>query len=241
MTVTLRAHRDLRPGVTLPEMILVAALFAFVLLALARFAVAQGRLVARTADRARGEDVVRVARLVLDRELRAVSAGDIAASGGDSIRLRAIRGGGPVCPGSAGAAGEVVVRYRGARLPDPGKDSLLLVHSGAAAGTPRQILAVAADEGCEGGVRLTLSGAVPAAGLALVFEIGSYSLSGGALRYRRGAAGRQPLTEALLAASDLEAVNGGFVARIRFSPDSLPRAGASERHLRVQLRNRYRP
>jgi hypothetical protein len=100
---------------------------------------------------------------------------------------------------------------------------------------------VSHDGLCEGGIRLTLSSDVPTRGLALVFETGSYSLSDGALRYRRGAAGRQPLTEAIIDDGDLEPAHGGFGARIRFSLDSLSGTDPVERSLRVLLRNGITP
>lgn len=208
-----------RKGGTLPEMILVAWLFGFVLLGLARFAAAQGRLAAASHDRVRAADVVRTADLVLNGELRRAAVDDWRMDR-DSIRLRAVRGSGTLC-GSAGS--EARVRYRGVRRPDPTKDSVILVTGTGTLGKAYAITGVTTDEEC-GGYRLTLGEAPQAGvGLALVFETGSYHLSGGALRYRRGRGGRQPVTEAVLLDGWFERADAGVVARLTLHPDSIPR------------------
>lgn len=230
-------ERALRSGTTLAELMLVAWLFAFVLLALARFSSAQARLAAATAHRLRAEEVVRVAGVVLGRELRALAVADVVALSEDSVRIRAVRGGGPVC---GGGGTDLLVRYRGMRRPEPEKDSLLLVHSGAARGEAFQVTGVATDPACAGGLRITL-GREPARpqGMALVFETGAYSLAGGALRYRRGAGGRQPLTEAVLARGEIRPREGrGLALDLRFRADSLHRLSDTTRLVSVHLQHR---
>lgn len=225
-----------REGVTLPELILVAWLFGFVLLGLARFAAAQGRLTAASHERVRVADAVRTADLVLNGELRHLTVGDWW-MGPDSIRLRAVRGVGTLC----GATGpEVRIRYRGVRRPDPTKDSVVLVTGSGTLGAAYAVVGVSADTEC-GGYRLALDRAPPAGrGLVLLFETGSYHLSGGALRYRRGSGGRQPVTEAVLETGRFERTGGSLIARLLLHPDSLPRAPRRNRAAVVRLLNGVR-
>ncbi|MEJ2504364.1 MAG: hypothetical protein P8177_13800 [Gemmatimonadota bacterium] len=226
-----------RRGGSLAELVLAMTLFALVLTGLGRFAGAQARLAAAVSDRVRFEELVRATRLILRRELRYLAPGDLHISGSDSIGLRAVRGTGTVCE-----AGDrhVVVRYRGVRGPDPAKDSLLLIADGdrSGAGAAYALASVVPDPACGGGLRLGLE-REPAPGsataLAIVFEKGSYHLSGGALRYRRGAGGRQPLTEALLRDGSLVAGPSRSI-RIRLSvhDDSLVRLTPREHRLEIR-------
>lgn len=229
-----------RPGSTLPELILVAWLFSLVLAAAARFAGAQSRLVALTHDRARAVEASRIPRLILAAELRALAAPDISALSTDSIRIRAVRGGGPVC-GVDGSA--IFVRYRGVRLPDIAKDSVLLIGREDPEGVPFPLLDATADPGCGGALRLDLGAAVGlTGGWALAFETGSYHVSDGALRYRRGAAGRQPMTEMLFDGGGFVDLGvAGIELRLPLSTDALPRLPATPVRARLQLLNREVP
>ena len=216
-----------RPGATLAELVMVTWLFALVLLGLARFAGAQGRLAAAVSDRVRLEELVRTTRLVLDRELRYLAAADVHALGPDSLRFRAVRGTGAVCHRGAR---HLVVRYRGVRWPDPAKDSVLLVTEGGRSGAGYAVTSVSSSAVCPGGLRLDLDRDLdpgPAGGVALVFESGAYHLSAGALRYRLGRGGRQPLTEAVLRGGRITPTGPfpGAPLRVVLSlrADSLPR------------------
>jgi len=126
------------------------------------------------------------------------------AAGGDSLWVRAFRGTGLTCRenGAAEPGSTFWVAYTGYRRPDPTKDSVLVMYpSGdsrlaALAGVAGAIVGCAQDR--ESGLRLTVSEELPPGGVVVrVFERGSYALSGAALRYRRGAGGRQPLTPEL--------------------------------------------
>ena len=223
-----------RGGVTLPELILTAWLFALVLVATARFATAQGRILALSHERIRAADVARTADLILNQELRHASPADLTLTT-DSVRLRAVRGVGVVC-GAVGA--ERRVRYEGVRRPDPTKDSAVVVTGSSTDGTRHAVTGVVGDDGC-GDYRLALSPApVAPSGLVLVFETGSYHLSGGALRYRRGRGGRQPVTEALLTRSGFEYRAGRVALRLELAADSLPRLSRRWPTAGVQLLNR---
>lgn len=211
-----------RPGVTLPELTLVAWLFALVLLALARFAGAQGQLAGVAHDRTRAAELMRTTSLVLDAELRYGAPADRTITP-DSVRLRAIRGAGVIC-GRSGS--EVRVQYRGVRNPDPTKDSALVITDSATTGVAYRVEGVAtavAEPGCGEGYRLTLEGAPPGNGFLLVFETGSYHLADGALRYRRGRGGRQPVTESVLAGGGFIGEPRRLTVRLTLDHDSLPR------------------
>lgn len=221
---------SIRRGSSLAELVLVAWLFALVLAALARFASAQGRLVAAQQDRTRAAEAVRTASLVLGGELRYLTAADIVAPAAESLRVRAVRGSGVVC-GTDGT--DILVRYRGARLPNPRKDSLILVAAGQPAeAPPLAVTGVVADEACGGSLRLTLSGpALPSRAVALVYETGTYHLADDALRYRAPGAGRQPLTEAVVGPAAFTVSGPGLAPGLSLEllGDSLPRL-APERH-----------
>lgn len=231
----------MRTGVTLPELILVAWLFALVLAATARFAGAQSRLVATTHDRTRVAEASRVPGTILAAELRALADRDFVALSPDSIRIRAVRGGGPLCRVHGSAA---VVRYRGVRLPDPAKDSVLLVVGYNPEGVVFPVLDAATDTSCGGALRLELGSTFDLpGGWALVFETGSYHVSGGALRYRRGGGGRQPMTESVFNGGGFTDLgSAGLEIGLELDPDSLPRLlPAATVRVRLPLLNRESP
>lgn len=154
-------------------------------------------------------EVVRTVRTVLDEELRAGLPGrDWSVSGGDSVHLRAYRGVALGCPGSAGGdEDEVLVRYLGMRLPEPEKDSLLVLDEHGGWGTASLEARVPAPDSTGGcgapgtGWRVerwSAPGVPRPLRVARLFERGGYHLADGALRYRSGRGGRQPLTPELL-------------------------------------------
>jgi hypothetical protein len=208
-----------RPGAaSVAELVLVAWLYAVVMAGVASFAVQLGRLAGLQRDRVRMEEAVRTSAVVLGAELRYLTSGDLLL-GDDSARIRAFRGGGPVCGGDGTA---VQVLYRGVRAPEPDKDSVLLV--GPADEQVVALVSAARSVACGGSFRLVL-GEPPAAtpGVLLVFETGAYTLTGDAVRYRRGQGGRQPLTEAVLRDMAFDAGPAGLRVRLAPLPDSLPR------------------
>lgn len=214
---------ECRPGVvSLPELVLVAWLFGVILALVATFAASQGRLVRLQRDRARAQELVRTTRLVLDRELRSSLPIQRGGRGGDSIALRAVRGGGPVCEVDGK---DVVVRYRGLRGPEPSKDSVLLL-TAAAVVQAGPVRSASTTTACSGGIRLRLADELndTTAAFALVYERGTYLIADGAFRYRRGAAGRQPLTEAVLADTcSLVVGPAGLRLSLAFDRDSIGR------------------
>lgn len=193
-----------REGFSLAEM--VAALTILMLLGTVLFGtlIAQMKLARGAAERALANDAVRSAVAIVTGEVRRTVPADVRALSPDSLALRSFRGLGLVCS----AAGTVVtVRYRGDRMPDERKDSVLVVRAGREQAV--QLLdarTTVGDAACPGEdgyttVRLSLGeGGILAGDAAalLVFESGRYFLTSRALRYRLGAEGRQPLTAELM-------------------------------------------
>jgi hypothetical protein len=173
-------------GVSVLEAIVALLLGLFVVhLGLSTLAGLRGTQL-RLAARGEGLTAMRVARHVLRSELRPGLPGQDWRLDADSISLRAFRGRALVCPRDSATA-EVTVAYSGYRRPDPAKDSVLVVEP-TGRREARALLGVGpATAGC-GSVqvgsleRWTLDAPVaPTVALS-------------ALRYRRGASGRQPLT-----------------------------------------------
>lgn len=170
------------------------------LVVLARQRDAQNRL----SRRAEGLAAERIVRDLVAGELRRGRPGrDWTVPSGDSLVLRAFRGEGGICPERPSAT-DILVAYEGVRAPDPSKDSVLLMdRSGQWSAWPLDAVRGSGDSCPEAPatrVQRWSLGQEPPEGviLARLFERGSYHLSGGALRYRRGAGGRQPLTPEVL-------------------------------------------
>lgn len=190
-----------RRGHTLPELLVATVLSALICSALAAAVMGGERLARSHGWRVQVGEALRVAEAALGGDLRVVDpAADLRAIGEDSIVLRVFRGAGVVC---ASGGGTVTVRYRGLRAAEPEKDSVLVIDD-AGAGVAAPLIAVQAAGGeCtaragESLRRWTLEEPAPPGTLLLVFETGGYHLADGALRYRRGESGRQPLTAELL-------------------------------------------
>jgi hypothetical protein len=177
-----------------------------------------GRAAVVLADRAEALAAARTAAWVLQEEVNGASAGrDVIRPGADSLALRAFRGAALACGGAAPTG--VVVRYQGLRAPDPGKDSVLVLGRDGTwtAHRLRERAPLAGGCGTEGkgvGERWRLDPDPGAAVFLRVFERGSYHIADGALRYRAGGGGRQPLTPAALdpAASRFQALAPGVLA-----------------------------
>ncbi|MDZ7779154.1 MAG: hypothetical protein U5R14_04335 [Gemmatimonadota bacterium] len=135
----------------------------------------------------------------------------------DALRLRAFRGTALVCPEGSGAD-TLDAAYVGYRAPDPTKDSVVVLYQdgsrvvrgleGVGSG-----VAECMGEALSRRTTLVLSESVPTgAVVARVFERGAYSVADAAFRYRRGAAGRQPLTPEVWDRSSGWVVEDGRVA-----------------------------
>ncbi|RMH15683.1 MAG: prepilin-type N-terminal cleavage/methylation domain-containing protein, partial [Gemmatimonadetes bacterium] len=211
-----------RRGFTLIEVVVAAALTSVLVGAAVALAGGSVALARRVAQGAETLAALRDTREVLAAELGAGRAGLdwFAAPRGDSVALRAYRLTALVC--AAGPGGVLVVSAAGWRRADPAKDSAVVLDDLGRWWTVDLVDAAAVAAGDRGVSRAgtplpgppcgaaapelrrwRLDPPVPGARLLRVFERGSYHLSGGALRYRRGRAGRQPLTAPALRAVGL--------------------------------------
>lgn len=183
---------------------LVALLLGLLIICLALTLIArQRRVVAALAGTSDALAAVRVARQVLGQDAR---DGDPMRDGwalsADSLALRVFRGVGYVC-GPGPTPLDLIVATEGVRLPQPSKDSVLLL--GAQGGWTALALEAATEASpCSAdtsvGTELWHLSGTPPAGILLAryFERGSYHIQGDAIRYRRGMGGRQPLTPAVV-------------------------------------------
>jgi hypothetical protein len=186
-----------RAGVSLVETLMVLVVTGLLLGFVAGTLRHQNELVRVQAQRADFADALRVTDVVLRGELRwADPIQDLRAVEPGSVQVRATRALAVVC-GWEGAA--TLVRLRGIRRPDPDKDSVLLVPGAEALALRGAAEAPAAcpHDPDERVYRFNLDEPAPR-GALLVFERGSYHLVDNAFRYRRGQAGRQPLTAEIL-------------------------------------------
>lgn len=210
MATRLRVHE----GMTLVECLVALVLASLVSAAVISVLATQNRLLQGLTATSSDAEALRATAAVLGEELRwSDPARDIQAIGGDSVVLRAFRGGGRVCAVMTDA---ITVEYQGARAPAPEKDSLLVLTGvGELAFAIRDVMGAAC--GPRPGIRLRVDGTASAGAYALVFESGSYFLRDRALRYRLGNEGRQPLTDERFAA-------GGH--RLRVTHDSTAAAAS---------------
>jgi len=192
-------NSEAHAGTSLVEVLAVMTLTGLLLTLVVGVCRAQLRLARATAERAVRSDAVRTAGVVLAGEARRMTRADVRALSDDSIAVRAFRGTGIPCGASAGG---IVVRYAGDRLPDPAKDSVLVIGTTLTSALllldSRPATASCPALAGENVLQWRLNGSAPAASVILVFESGSYHLSDRALRYRIGTAGRQPLTGEVL-------------------------------------------
>ncbi len=190
-----------RRGHSLIEMVIALALTALIGSSLAGAFSAAQAVARRHSWTVRSSEVVRVSASILADELRFLDpVEDLRVVTADSVSLRAFRGAGVACAAGGGA---VVVRYRGLRVPEPAKDSVLVVDSIGNVRAAALLVSERVSDACEahGGASLyrwSVHAPTAPGTLFLLFESGSYHLTDGALRYRRGDSGRQPLTAELL-------------------------------------------
>jgi type II secretory pathway component PulJ len=187
-----------RSGWILVEALVAVTLGAVVIGAAVTLLQLQGRIARNLGERSERNDAIRSALLTLHAELQYLApATDLRALARDSVAARIFRGVGVVCGRDRQ---NILLRYRGLRLPDPAKDSVLQI----GVENITTINSVATDPGAcahtarEQVVSVNLNGEVLEGSLWLFFESGAYHLSTNALRYRRGAESRQPVTNEVL-------------------------------------------
>jgi hypothetical protein len=190
-----------RSGASLVDLLAALVLFALLAMALIALLQAQSRWARQLSARAEVLDAVRTTAVAITTELAPLDvAVDLYASAPESLAMRVFRGAGIVCDTTGGSA---LLRYRGWRDPDPTKDSLLVLDARGERAQPLRAASGPLAPSCtlqpgEEAHRVTSSGPLLPGTLALVFESGAYHLSAGALRYRRGAGTRQPVTADVL-------------------------------------------
>jgi hypothetical protein len=152
----------------------------------------------RVGDMAEELETVRTVAWVLTEELSGGREGrDWWVGGPDTVALRAFRG--IALSWRPNPDGGLRVCFRGSRVPNPEKDSVLVL-AGDGQWRPHALKARsrvtgACPEAEEGHGELWALEPEPGFPvLGRIFERGSYHLTQGALRYRRGAGGRQPIT-----------------------------------------------
>jgi hypothetical protein len=187
-----------RAGAALVEVLIAAVLLAIVAAAGATLLRAQSRIANDVTVRSERNDASRSALLTLQAELRHIAPRtDLRAIARDSIAARIFRGVAVVCGHRDSLT---LVRYRGLRMPDARKDSALQVGVENVAAienvATHQAMCTAAPG--EEILAINLAPRAPDNSMWLVFESGSYHLSSHALRYRRGAESRQPITNEII-------------------------------------------
>jgi hypothetical protein len=187
-----------RRGTALIEAMIAGVLLSIVAAAGATLLRAQSRISQNATLRSERNDATRSALLTLQAELSAIAPlTDLRAIARDSIAARIFRGIAIVC----GYRSETIfVRYRGLRLPDATKDSALQIGAEnvvaiKTVGVSPPTCALARGEQV---LALNLGTRPMSQSMWLVFETGAYLLNGHALRYRRGAESRQPITNEVI-------------------------------------------
>lgn len=228
-------------GASAAELVVVLALGGVVLSAVVGGVAATRRVATRIAASSARSDALRTVRGVVSGELRwGVPGRDHRIVEREVLALRAYRG--RALPCGPGGEGELRVRYAGQRLPNPEKDSVLVLEAPGrwTSAALRERRRSGDESGCPDG-----RGAVEAwvldpptrePRLLRLYESGEYHLTGSAFRYRRGRGGRQPLTPEVLddARSGWEAGPEGSV-RIRLTTAPLL-PGEPARRVRWTLR-----
>lgn len=170
----------------LVELATSASLLGIVSVACATLVHSQTQLLRNVSERAAMNETLRTASGIFEAEIDAAADQDLRAVTEDSVAMRILRGRAIVL---TRVGQRYALRYEGLRAPDPGKDSILAVGSEQTA----SFTVVTSDPPA---IETDLPLAPGA--LLLFFESGAYHIATNALRYRRGAEGRQPVTDELI-------------------------------------------
>jgi hypothetical protein len=194
-----------KPGRMLLELVVVLPILGALGVMMSSLFITHARIARLTRERARATETVRLTAGVLRSDLRWLQPEhDLQAWSGDSVRLRSFRG--LAVPCARTEPERVLVHYSGLRQPDPDKDSVLVI---APAG--ESVFALHALRDSTGScASWQLSAPAATLGILLVFESGAYSLTDGALRYRVGASGRQPITDEIIDSNRSRFSNSAF-------------------------------
>jgi hypothetical protein len=223
-----------REGGLLIETVIALALGAIVLGSLASLVTSGLRWTRWLIDRSEALEVVRTTWVILGEEVRGGRANDdwrVDDSG--VLQLRSFQGVARICEVDA-ATSDWWVAYRGRRLPDPSRDSILALRPdgrwqsldlASSTSSPGPTEKCQSLDG-ESVLRWVVEGSGEAETiLARTYETGSYHLVDGALRYRRGGGGRQPLTATRLSSgSSLRQLGDQLQVKVLLEAASTERA-----------------
>ncbi len=232
-----------RRGVLLVELLVAIALGGVVLGLLLRGIVEAARVMEWIALRVETQEAVRTVWVLLDEEVGAgLPQRDWEVTSDGVLALRGFRGFARSCDGESGAGGGLQVAWRGVRAPDPARDSLLVLGDDGG-WRPAPLPGFRSGGGCaehpgERGGEVELPPGVGGEGPILLryFERGHYSIEGGALRYRRGNGGRQPLTlERFGPDSRVRRVGDGVEVHLEVVEPTAGRRGAPPRRLTWEI------
>jgi hypothetical protein len=154
------------------------------------------------AHRAQWDQETFVAGAVLSGEVgRTSSPTDWRAHPGDSLSLRAFRGYAWICGSGPGSPATTTVVFQGDRDANPAKDSVLIHSADGGIGVVQLRARRAGRTRCgpppgRPTEEWDLGAPVASEGILRLFESGTYSVGSGALRYRVGRGGRQPVVGA---------------------------------------------
>lgn len=184
-----------RHGLSLAEIVVSMTLASMVVLALTTAAIQHLRIGSHVVAQFEALDAMAVASAILTTETNDTRPDDVLVTA-DSLALRAFRGTALVCDT---VDSYVHLRYRGSRAPEPNKDSVLVLRHGTEQAFTFRTPTRLATLGCApvetaDAYSMRIDGDVRPADVLLFFQRGSYHLTDGALRWRSGAGGRQPLT-----------------------------------------------
>lgn len=214
----------------LAELVTTSALLGILSTACAVLVHAQTQLLRNISDRVAGAEALRTASGIVTAEVRSTAAADVHEIAADSVALRVHRGMAVV---AAVADDGVTLDYEGIRDPDPAKDSLLIVGSERVGS-----FTVLAGEP----LRIHPDVPIRERDILLFFESGAYHLATNALRYRRGAEGRQPVTDELIdhRASRFGVEAQSTLLRIHLRARHSRMRAAAQTNTRVRLINQTR-
>ncbi len=223
-------------GISLVETLIALLLLSLVVHAAWAVFATQRAAVAGMTVRAEGLETIRTVGWILPEELAEGERDRDWFANGDTVVLRAFRGLGLVLGPLADGRGFRVC-YRGLRNPAPEKDSVLILGADglwrAYDLTERSVTSVDCPWGS--GVKEEAWRLHPEGGNAVVariFERGSYHLASGALRYRRGEGGRQPLTAERILEGSIETPapwGAGLAWQVVLTGEAVPGGGGSWR------------
>lgn len=147
-----------RRGLGLVELLVGVALLGVVGAMVARLVAVTARAAVRVRERSARSVTLRTAALAVSREVQGLAVGEVRVAG-DTLRYRARRGEGVACAVSATRVWVARASYRGWRDPQPGRDSLALLHRDTGVWTMSAVTAAATGTCPDGTPAIEVGGA----------------------------------------------------------------------------------